>query len=319
MSDNMSRQELLALISSSIESAFARHGVPSGSSGERVEEESGGGVMEVGGKEIEEVADVRCVEMPERKLSAGMENLVFGSSDEELPEVGTKLRKKKAADVAEMVQEEKDYRSGVREFERMIREEEASMSGVRKKVAMEVDAVKKGIGKYGGSVSDASSEEKSSGNFFAAYVRNARVSELKGFLNIRVGTMLRKVASEDLALASYTLGTVPDAFERGQMRLRGLEAMGDAALTLAVVGYAVRHNIEVSSVQKMKSDVLSNAALSAMCVRSGISNYVLYAPGITPMSSKSSANAVEAIAGVYFMHLGMPGVVAFAKWLGIVE
>lgn len=144
--------------------------------------------------------------------------------------------------------------------------------------------------------------------FFKDHVRTDRVRAFLKFLRNRFSVVVPVEAMQELALVSYTTGTVPDAFVNGRRRITAWAAVGDAAMALVVVDSLARAGQDVAAVQAVKSSLLSNAKLSAVCVSVGLAKHVSFAPGVNAATAKSGADAFEALCGVLFRYAGLGAV-----------
>lgn len=158
----------------------------------------------------------------------------------------------------------------------------------------------------------------SAGGFFQRCVRTPRVEALASLLREITGVKMPRSSYEELALASFTTATVPSDFVDGAKRIRGLAAIGDAALSLAVVATLYRNGETVQNVQYVRSGVLSNAVMSKACCASGLSAHIIYPNGVHPSSSKLSADALEAVAGVLSLWMSPVAVHKYAVWLQMI-
>jgi len=149
--------------------------------------------------------------------------------------------------------------------------------------------------------------------FFSVYVRTPQAAALNDFLWKNCGIHVGKAAREEMALVTYTTATMPVGFRDGCLRYRGLSAIGDAALTLVVVEAEVRAGQAVASMQWIRSSRLSNGNMIKSCVASGLSGLISYGVGVDPSVSKTSADALEAVAGVLQKHYGVDAVVRYAR------
>jgi len=175
------------------------------------------------------------------------------------------------------------------------------------------------MGAYGGAVMHASEGQVGvGGDFFKQHVNTPRVLAFKDWLEKLVGVKVPKAARGELALASYSLGTVPAAFTNGQERLRTLAALGDAAMSLALVSEMYRKKKPVSSVQNARSALLSNTSMVSVCTSSGLIQHVVFPSGVAP-NSKTSGEAVEAVAGVLYLWRPFGAVVAYVRALGLLK
>jgi len=150
--------------------------------------------------------------------------------------------------------------------------------------------------------------ERGAQNELAGYTRSHRVLELKAFVESLCGCRIPKNATYELALAGFTLGTVPTAFADGRARLRILEFIGDAALSVCDAVVCFEQGLTVEEAQRRKSARFSNANLSRVCVDSGLVRHLVVLPGINMRTAKTGANAVEAVVGLVSMRCGVSAV-----------
>lgn len=167
----------------------------------------------------------------------------------------------------------------------------------------------------GYSVDIQASEE----GFYRSYVRVDRVRQLERLLLQITGVKIPKKAREELALVTYTAGTVPVAFKNGQMRLKALAAVGDAAMTSVLVDDYYVRGADVASVQALRSGVLSNTFMAQSFVKSGLFRHVSAPAGVDVGRAKTGADAVEAIAGVLHMWRDSQAVRKYMTWLQMLQ
>jgi len=153
----------------------------------------------------------------------------------------------------------------------------------------------------------AEMEATSGGGFMATYVRTARNRRLLNILQVMSNHKLPRSSMGDIALASYAAGAMPHAFERGRERLKVLACLGDAAMLAAAISRLYKSGGSMDSVQNYRTQVLSDVALSkAFSISPLLQEYV---PGAVDVSlAKSGATALEAFAGVLYLHSGVDAV-----------
>jgi len=154
-------------------------------------------------------------------------------------------------------------------------------------------------------------------SFFAAHVRNPRVRGLRSWLARVTGMMLPKQAMYDLALASHARGAVPVGFASGQQQLRMIEVVGDAAVSLVMVMRCYGQGEAINTVQDRRSRELSTANMARVCVDSGLAAHAVFSSGVDPATTKSGADVLEAVAGVYMHYCGLNGVEQYVVRLGL--
>jgi len=166
-----------------------------------------------------------------------------------------------------------------------------------------------------GAIDDVVRTGGKTGGFYRDYVRVPRVKEVRDLLKKEANVVLPSGALVELALATCARACVPDAFERGQDRLRSLQVVGDAALAMALVESCYAAGLSVSSVQALKSEKLSNALMSKVCVASGLGRLLVVPSGINIGMSKVGADALEAVAGVVYLYGGVGAVKKYGAWM----
>lgn len=190
---------------------------------------------------------------------------------------------------------------------------ELQMPGDRPSVGSAVRQVK-----FGG-VADVDEAEISQPGqkFYAQFVRVPRVFELVKALQNACGAKLPRKATEEIALASYTIPTIPNSFLNGARRLRGLMAVGDAAMTFALMNIMYSRAQDVSSAQFVRGDVLTNAMMSRAFVDAGWDRYVSSVGGVNLATAKVGADCLEALMGVVSRWRGIDAVVAMMYYFGL--
>lgn len=176
--------------------------------------------------------------------------------------------------------------------------------------------------KFGGAVDAVGYSgdiQASEEGFYRSYVRVDKVRQLERLLCQITGVKIPKRAREELALVTYTAGTVPVAFKNGQVRLKALAAVGDAAMTSVLVDDYYVRGADVASVQALRSGVLSNTFMAQSFVRSGLFRHVTAPAGVDVGKAKTGADAVEAIAGVLHMWRDSQAVRKYMVWLQMLQ
>lgn len=119
------------------------------------------------------------------------------------------------------------------------------------------------------------------------------------------GVNLPVLAYQDLCLAVYTAGTVPDSVNDGRQRLRMLALLGDRVIKMLLVLQGIAVGSSVAAVQGMESAMQSNGAMLRAAVDLGFVNHIRFAPGVASTSVNVVGTAVEVLLGVV------------AKWVGL--
>jgi len=179
-----------------------------------------------------------------------------------------------------------------------------------------------GAGKFGGVVDVVGryvSGQAEDLGFFKQYVRVSRVKSLCELLQRQLGVKIPKAAMEELALATYSAGTVPTAFVNGQARLKSLAQVGDAAMASLLIDDCYVRGQVIVSTQAVKTSVLTNAFMARSFVASGLSGYVVIPAGVDPIFSKTGADAVEAVAGVINLWRGRDALRAYMVWMQLLQ
>lgn len=155
--------------------------------------------------------------------------------------------------------------------------------------------------------------------FFAQHVRTAKFLELTNELFKYSGHKLPKNGRVDLALASYTAATVPDAFEDGRSKLRALALIGDAAIAAAVVSAGYKAGEPLAVLQQRKTNELTDANMAKLFACSRLASFVSVAGAVTLDNSKTGATALEAFAGVLSLHCGNAAVRNYVVNMGLMR
>lgn len=155
--------------------------------------------------------------------------------------------------------------------------------------------------------------------FYSSYVRSPNVLAYKAWLLKECDVKLPKQGLEELALVTYTPATVPDAFDRGPARIRSLASVGDAVLSFLLVARLHAAGQTVASLQAAKSSMLTNSVMSRSFVGAGLARFVAVPAGVSVVSSKVGADALEALFGVLANWRDMSAVVKVVNRLGLFE
>lgn len=144
------------------------------------------------------------------------------------------------------------------------------------------------------------------------YVRTEAYRGMMKALKV-AGVEVPKKARYDLALVTFSAAVMPEFFRDGKARLRSYAAVGDAAMTLVAMEDAMLNGMVVESAQNFRSTVLSDASMKSAFVRSAYRDFVSFGSGVDPATSKAGSTALEAIAGVVSMYVGVDAVRKYMK------
>lgn len=177
---------------------------------------------------------------------------------------------------------------------------------------------------FGGTVDKSDAPVLPRDSFFKTYVKTAQVDALRHVLQDALGVKFPRAAGEELALCVWSTATVPVAFHKGPDRLRSLAAVGDGALTFAVVGRLYQLGAQVRSMQQVRGTWLSDASMQRALVEKKVdgrvlSSYFSFPANTDPRYSKIGADAVEAVAGVLSRYFHVSYVLKYVDWLQLVE
>jgi len=154
--------------------------------------------------------------------------------------------------------------------------------------------------------------------YFRTVVRNANAVALRAKLESVIGHKIPKVAHESLALCTYTAGVMPISVVKGKDRVRTLAAVGDAALTMAVVVKEWSMGNTVESCQSARTRLTNNRYLCDIMKQHGYIDFITYAPGVDPLTTTGTATAFEAILGVLVLYRDQSCVNAFLRHVGLI-
>lgn len=158
-----------------------------------------------------------------------------------------------------------------------------------------------------------SAKMESEPGYFRTVVRNPNALALRKKLETITGYKIPKVAHESVALCTFTAGVMPTSVLNGRDRVRTLAAVGDAALTMAIVVKQWSLGNTVESCQAMRTRVTNNRHLCEVMKRFGFIDHIAYAPGVDPYSTVGTATAFEAILGVLVLYRDQNCVNAFLR------
>jgi len=157
-------------------------------------------------------------------------------------------------------------------------------------------------------------QEKKPLSFAATYYRTERMVGLRAALAKMCGHKVPSSADYSLALASFAAGAMPMDFVYGREKLRTLACVGDSALLTAALEVEYRCNRGMDSMQKFRSDNLTDKVLATAFVASPLIQY--YSAGSVDVAgSKTGATAAEAFAGVLQIYVRGDSVLQFLATL----
>lgn len=159
----------------------------------------------------------------------------------------------------------------------------------------------------------ASTKVESEPGYFRTVVRNPNAVALRKKLEAIIGHKIPKVAHESLALCTFTAGVMPSSVVSGRDRVRTLAAVGDAALTMAIVVKEWSQGNTVESCQSARTRMTNNRHLCDVMKQFGFIQHIAYAPGVDPFSTVGTATAFEAILGVLVLYRDQNCVNAFLR------
>lgn len=196
-----------------------------------------------------------------------------------------------------------------------------SSSSVSGGVPGEVSEVVRETVKFGGIVDAYGDGGRPGGTpvlgFCALTSRRHQTKLLADCVSKLMGVKIPKGAMIELGVCTYTAGTMPDIVRDGVAKLRSLAAIGDAAVTLHVTAAAYAKGLDVRSAQSIRSAKTSNSNMCEIMKKTGMYEFVTYAPGVDPFTSTTSATAFEAIVGVLVMYRTFEDVKVFLGKVGM--
>jgi len=152
-------------------------------------------------------------------------------------------------------------------------------------------------------------------NFFRTQVKVPKVAELRAFLGKVTRQVFPKRGSGELALATHSAATVPAEFVKGRERLKGLSAVGAAAMTLVLVNAEFGKGVPVMSPQQLRDKYLTAAFLQSAGQKKGVFKYISFAEAVDPGATKAGSEAIEALAGVLYRWRPVGALVEFMRFL----
>lgn len=152
----------------------------------------------------------------------------------------------------------------------------------------------------------------------AKYVRTSSAKQLRNVLK-GMGVWLPKKAKWHLAMVTHTSATMPEFFHHGKDKLRTLAVLGDAMLVAAVAYEAMVTGDDLSSVQSVRTTMLTDSELARRFAASDFCDCVSFGAGVTASHSKTGATALEAIFGLIGMYCSPAQVSVVARELGLLK
>lgn len=108
-----------------------------------------------------------------------------------------------------------------------------------------------------------------------------------------------------------------DTVDKRSMKV--LEAVGDAALTLAIASKCSREFRTTQEYQTARSAITSNSTLSSAYVDNGLDKYVTFVAGVSPGQGNVGAYMLEAILGTLYEVHGIDSVDMACRVLGLYD
>jgi len=134
----------------------------------------------------------------------------------------------------------------------------------------------------------------------------------------KFGIVVPSEGYQDLALVTYTTGTVPDSVPSGKMRLRMLALLGDRVVKVLLTAQGMSLGMAVASVQALEAKRQSNSALIECAQKCGLSAIIKFPPGVSAQNAKILGTSVEALIGVIAKWCPMAAVHEAASRLGVI-